>query len=269
MRRRASTDSPRSAASAIAIARTRVRAIGATSSFPARHLPPVRRLRVRRRPQPRLAAWRYGRPEANPQRRGNDSSPGFSGLLASSGSLVAPLQRRREERKKPYQTPSTPRTNHPSKRGRSNSFSCIFGTIIRFSSAVAVNHFSMDFPCQNRFSGPVTVSRERRLPVAATPAGYAALIGAYALRVPLPRLLSATGDRHRNIHEAGWRIYSPRYAPKPSLEGHLTFALKHEELNLAVLKRLFEATGPAPPVGEPGPSRPARTPDASGSSTSG
>ena len=104
----------------------------------------------------------------------------------------------------------------------------------------------MDIPGQNRFSGPVTVFRERRLPVTATPAGYAALIGAYALRVPLPRTLSATGERHRMIREAGWRIYSPRYAPKPSLEGHLTFALKREGLDLAVLKRLFEATGPGP-----------------------
>ena len=104
----------------------------------------------------------------------------------------------------------------------------------------------MDIPNQNRFSGPVTVFQERRLPVAATPAGYAALIDAYALRVPLPRILSASGSRHRNIHQDGWRIYSPRYAPKPSLEGHLTFALKHEGLDLAVLRRLFAATGPAP-----------------------
>ena len=44
----------------------------------------------------------------------------------------------------------------------------------------------------------------------------------------------------------GWRIYSPRYEPDASLEGHLTFALKHEGLDLAVVKRLFAATGPAP-----------------------
>ncbi|MDE0081275.1 MAG: Fic family protein [Gammaproteobacteria bacterium] len=104
----------------------------------------------------------------------------------------------------------------------------------------------MDITDRNRFSGAVTVFRERRLPVPATPVGYAALIDAYALRVPLPRILSATGDRHRKIHEGGWQIYSPRYFPKPSLEGHLTFALKHEGLDLAVLKRLFQATGPAP-----------------------
>ena len=104
----------------------------------------------------------------------------------------------------------------------------------------------MDTPAQNRFSGPVTVFQERRLPVTARPAGYAAMIGAYDLRVPLPRNLSAIGERHRLMEQDGWRIYSPRYEPDASLEGHLTFALKHEGLDLAVVKRLFAATGPAP-----------------------
>ena len=80
--------------------------------------------------------------------------------------------------------------------------------------------------------------------MAATPAGYAALIGAYDLRVSLPRNLSAIGDRHRFMARDGWRVWSPRHAPDASLEGHLTFALKHEGLDLAVLKRLFAATGP-------------------------
>ena len=99
---------------------------------------------------------------------------------------------------------------------------------------------------ENLFSGPVTVFQGRYLPVTATPTGYAALIGAYGLRVPLPRTLSATGERHRIQEEGGWRIYSPRHAPEASLEGHLTFALKYEGLDLAVLKRLFAATGPSP-----------------------
>ena len=104
----------------------------------------------------------------------------------------------------------------------------------------------MDAPAQNRFSGPVTVFQERRLPVTATPTGYAAVIGAYDLPVPLPRTLSATGQRHRLLEEGGWRIYSPRYAPEASLEGHLTFALQYQGLDLTILKRLFAATGPAP-----------------------
>ena len=99
---------------------------------------------------------------------------------------------------------------------------------------------------KDRFSQSVRVFREQRLPVTATPAGYAALIGAYDLQVPLPRTLSATGERHRFLEQAGWRIFSPRHAPTPSLAGHLTFALKYEGLDLAVLKRLFHTTGPAP-----------------------
>jgi hypothetical protein len=95
-----------------------------------------------------------------------------------------------------------------------------------------------------RFSGPVIVFHDRRLPEPATPAGYGALIDAYGLTVPVPRTLSATGAHHRVTEHAGWRIMTPRHAPEPSLKGHLTFALKYEGLDLAVLKRLFLATGP-------------------------
>lgn len=72
------------------------------------------------------------------------------------------------------------------------------------------------------------------------------MIRALDLKVPLPRTLSAVGERHRRMEEGGWRIYSPRYAPDADLEGHLTFALKYEGLDLAVLKRLFVAVGPGP-----------------------
>jgi hypothetical protein len=95
-----------------------------------------------------------------------------------------------------------------------------------------------------RFSGPVNVFQGRRLPEKATPAGYSALIDAYDLAAPLPRRLSATGERHRILEEGGWHILTPRHAPHPTLEGHLTFALKYEGLDLAVLKRLFLAVGP-------------------------
>jgi Fic/DOC family len=94
---------------------------------------------------------------------------------------------------------------------------------------------------QKQFSGPVSVFHDRRLPETATPAGYAALIAAYSLPVPVPRTLSAIGTKHRIIEQGGWRIYTPRHAPEPTLEGHLTFALKNEGIDLAVLKRLFLA----------------------------
>jgi hypothetical protein len=109
-----------------------------------------------------------------------------------------------------------------------------------------LDSFSPNTADQHHFSGPVTVFQERALPERATPAGYAALIDAYGLRVPLPRTLSATGEHHRLRAEAGgWRILTPRYAPSPDLEAHLTFALKYEGLDLAVLKRLFATVAPA------------------------
>jgi hypothetical protein len=103
----------------------------------------------------------------------------------------------------------------------------------------------MNTMAQQPFSGPVTVFQERRLPEIATPAGYSALIDAFALQAPLPRILFAIGKRHRIISGNGWRILTPRHAPSPTLAGHLTFALKYEGLDLAVLKRLFQAVGPA------------------------
>lgn len=92
----------------------------------------------------------------------------------------------------------------------------------------------------------VTVFRDRRLPAPGRLAGYAALIDAYGLQVPLPALLQATGERHRTLREEGWQLLTPRHAPENSLTGHLTFALKREGLDLLVLKRLFTALGPQP-----------------------
>ncbi len=96
---------------------------------------------------------------------------------------------------------------------------------------------------QIQFSGPVTVFHERTLPERGTPVGYAALIDAYKLYVPLPRILSATGEHHRTREESGWRILTPRHTPPATLEGQLTFALKYEGLDLAILKRLFQTVG--------------------------
>jgi hypothetical protein len=46
--------------------------------------------------------------------------------------------------------------------------------------------------------------------------------------------LAATGEHHRISTLAVWRIFTPSHAPIPNLEGHLTFALKYEGLDLAV-----------------------------------
>ena len=101
----------------------------------------------------------------------------------------------------------------------------------------------MSQQARDGFSGPVTVFHGQRLPETGIPAGYAALIDAYRLQVPLPRRLSAIGAHHRTVERDGWRVLTPRHAPGPTLEAHLTFALKYEGLDLVILKRLFEAAG--------------------------
>jgi Fic/DOC family len=96
------------------------------------------------------------------------------------------------------------------------------------------------------FSGFVTTFHERVLPERGVPAGYAALIEAYDLQVPMPRRLTAIGEKHKIVERDGWRLLTPRHAPRPTLEGHLVFALKYEGLDLAVLRRLFMTCGPDP-----------------------
>lgn len=95
------------------------------------------------------------------------------------------------------------------------------------------------------FPAMVTEIHGRSLPAGAIPVGYAALITAYGLRSPLPRTLSAIGIRHRKSISNGWRILTPRHTPRPTLEGHLTFALKYEGFDLALLDELFSLLDPA------------------------
>ncbi|WP_051679903.1 Fic family protein [Pseudorhizobium marinum] len=99
---------------------------------------------------------------------------------------------------------------------------------------------------QKSFSGPVAVFLERWLPEEAIPAGYAALINAYELAVPVPRTLAAIGPRHKVYETDGWRIFTPRHQPASALDAQLIFALRYEGLDLAVLKSLFRTTGPGP-----------------------
>ncbi len=94
----------------------------------------------------------------------------------------------------------------------------------------------------NRFSGFVSVFHARSLPEPqASLAGYAALIETYKLQVPLPEQCAAISLHHKRYATTEWTIYTPRHKPKDSLAGHLTFALKYEGIDLAVLKSLFNA----------------------------
>ena len=100
----------------------------------------------------------------------------------------------------------------------------------------------MENPPINHFSRIVSVFHDRMLPEReAFVVGYAALIEAYSLPVPLPDRLAL--KRHRRYDTDIWAVYTPRYMPEDTLSGHLAFALRYEGVELAVLHALFMQTG--------------------------
>lgn len=76
--------------------------------------------------------------------------------------------------------------------------------------------------------------------------GYEALIRSFELKVPPLRRVYIATDRATEVHatdaEGNERIELPgsRIADTESIVGHLTFALKREDLNLTVLAALFD-----------------------------
>jgi hypothetical protein len=90
------------------------------------------------------------------------------------------------------------------------------------------------------FSQPVTDFRGRWLHEPAYPAGYAALIERYDLAVPSPPRLAGIALRHHPDVYADWLLLTPRHRPSDSLQGHLSFALRYEGVDLAVLAALFK-----------------------------
>ena len=97
---------------------------------------------------------------------------------------------------------------------------------------------------QNKpISRSVSVFHARALPEAAALAGYAALIDACSLRVPLPHRLAAISQRHRRYDEDNWMIFTPRHRPEDTIQGHLAFALRWEGVDLGILRALFARLG--------------------------
>lgn len=99
-------------------------------------------------------------------------------------------------------------------------------------------------PENSRFSYNVSVFQERVAPEDGMLAGYGAIIKYYDLQVPLPDRLALISPKHKQYDTDEWIILSPRYTPEDSLADHLTFALKYEGVDLAVLKKLFDVLSP-------------------------
>ena len=88
--------------------------------------------------------------------------------------------------------------------------------------------------------------QEKTVPTDTRLAGWAALVQTFGVRAPVRRPSTVSGQHVKasRREEGGWNIFDKRYWPGESFGDQLGFALRHEDLDLLVLKRLFEAVPP-------------------------
>jgi hypothetical protein len=86
------------------------------------------------------------------------------------------------------------------------------------------------------------VSKRMRL------AGWAALVQGLGLAAPVraPSVVAEGHIKGSQRTEGGWTVFDKRYWPGDKVTDHLSFALRHEPIDLLILKRAFEAI----PAGE-------------------
>ena len=76
--------------------------------------------------------------------------------------------------------------------------------------------------------------------------GWAALVHGLGLQAPV-RALSCVSEKYvrgSQRVDGAWRVYDKRYRPGNRFTDHLGFALRHENIDLLILKRAFEAVPP-------------------------
>jgi hypothetical protein len=94
---------------------------------------------------------------------------------------------------------------------------------------------------------PTAVFQERTVPAGARLAGWAALVHSLKIQAPVrhPSFVSEQHIRGSRREEGVGTLFDKRYWPGESFADHLTFALRHEEIDLLILNRVFEAVPPA------------------------
>ena len=90
---------------------------------------------------------------------------------------------------------------------------------------------------------PMAIFQERAVLAGTRLAGWAALVQAFAISAPVRRP-SCVSEQYvsGSRREAGaWIVFDKRYWLGDSFADHLTFALRHEDIDLLILRRVFEA----------------------------
>ena len=91
------------------------------------------------------------------------------------------------------------------------------------------------------------IFQDEQLPETTELAGWAALTHALGLRAPV-REPASVSERHvggSQRRQGKWRVFDKRYRVEHDFASHLTFALRHENIDLLVMKRAFDAVPPA------------------------
>ena len=88
--------------------------------------------------------------------------------------------------------------------------------------------------------------QEKTVPADTRLVGWAALVQTFGVQAPVrrPSTVSEQHVKASRREERGWNVFDKRYWPGESFGDQLGFALRHEDLDLLVLKRLFEAVPP-------------------------
>src|SRR5260370_40363192 len=89
----------------------------------------------------------------------------------------------------------------------------------------------------------VNVCQGLRVPEESRLAGCGALTQALAVKGPV-RKPACVSDKHVSgsiREEGGWRVFDRRYWPGENFGDHLSFALRNENLDMLLLKRIFDA----------------------------
>jgi hypothetical protein len=92
-------------------------------------------------------------------------------------------------------------------------------------------------------TGPIAVFQERTVPAGCRLAGWAALVRALNIAAPV-RHSSCVSEQHvrgSQREEGTWTIYDKRYWPGETFADHLSFALRHEDIDLLIFSRLCDA----------------------------
>jgi hypothetical protein len=107
-----------------------------------------------------------------------------------------------------------------------------------FSTVTAENH-----PRNDDYA---RTFQEKTVPTDTRLVGWAALVQTFGVQAPVRRPSTVSGQHVKasRREERGWNVFDKRYWPGESFGDQLGFALRHEDLDLLVLKRLFEAVPP-------------------------